>query len=116
MAPMLIKRSGGHFVNTASAGGLIPWPGAVCYATSKYAVVGYSETLRLEIAETGVKVFILCPGGVDTPMNDVFEEEDVRCIPAREVAERTLAGIREGRDWIFTHAELLEFIQRNWGS
>ena len=44
--PILIQQGSGHIVNTASAAGLLPIPGAVAYATSKHAVVGLSTSLR----------------------------------------------------------------------
>jgi NAD(P)-dependent dehydrogenase (short-subunit alcohol dehydrogenase family) len=58
----------GHIVNTASAAGLFPIPGMSSYSTSKYAVVGFSQQLRWELAAWGVGVTVLCPGIVRTQM------------------------------------------------
>jgi short-subunit dehydrogenase len=55
-----------HIVNTASIAGLIPTPGVGVYATSKYAVVGLSEHLRMDLARHAIGVSVLCPGGVQT--------------------------------------------------
>jgi short-subunit dehydrogenase len=57
-------------VNTASAAGLLPVPGAVAYATSKHAVVGLSTSLRAEARSYGVKVSVLCPSFVRTAIAD----------------------------------------------
>jgi NAD(P)-dependent dehydrogenase (short-subunit alcohol dehydrogenase family) len=56
----------GHIVNTASLAGLTPSPGNVAYATTKYAVVGLSNSLRAEAAQLGIRVSVLCPGFVRT--------------------------------------------------
>jgi NAD(P)-dependent dehydrogenase (short-subunit alcohol dehydrogenase family) len=55
-----------HIVNTASMAGLFPSAGLVPYSTSKYAVVGLSESLDLEVAPRGVRVSALCPGIIAT--------------------------------------------------
>ena len=55
-----------HVVNTASIAGLHPSPIIAPYVASKYAVVGLSECLRLDLAGRGIGVSVLCPGGVRT--------------------------------------------------
>lgn len=64
--PLLVDQGEGHIVNTASVGGLISGPPEGLYTTTKFAVVGLSEALLLEVAEHGVGVSVLCPGLVDT--------------------------------------------------
>jgi NAD(P)-dependent dehydrogenase (short-subunit alcohol dehydrogenase family) len=65
--PRLLEQGrGGHIVNTASMAGLVPAPGLVPYCTTKFAVVGLSEALDLELAPRGVRVSALCPGVIDT--------------------------------------------------
>lgn len=66
--PEMIARRRGHVVNTASMAGLLPGPGMVSYTTSKHAVVGLSKALRIEAAPHGVRVSVLCPGAVRTPI------------------------------------------------
>jgi len=63
---VMLTQGFGHIVNTASLAGLIPSPGNVAYATTKYAVVGLSNSLRAEAAKLGVRVSVLCPGFVRT--------------------------------------------------
>lgn len=57
---------GGHFVNTASMAGQIAIPGLGVYNTTKYAVVGMSETMRADLAQYNIGVSVLCPGVVTT--------------------------------------------------
>ncbi|ONH31758.1 hypothetical protein BL253_08190 [Pseudofrankia asymbiotica] len=112
----------GHVLNTASMNGYIPNRNSALYSAAKYAVVGLSETLRLELASTRVGVTVLAPSAVHT---DIGTCEDVR--PARfartredppddpfadhglaaarqpgEVAALALEGVLAGREVIFT--------------
>jgi NAD(P)-dependent dehydrogenase (short-subunit alcohol dehydrogenase family) len=65
--PRMAQRgAGGHIVNTASGAGLAATTAGVLYSTAKFAVVGLSETLRLELAGIGIGVSVLCPGPVAT--------------------------------------------------
>jgi NAD(P)-dependent dehydrogenase (short-subunit alcohol dehydrogenase family) len=64
----------GHILNTASLAGLIPAPAMLPYTTTKHAVVGLSTALRAEAASQGVRVSVLCPGFVDTPLLDSVYE------------------------------------------
>ncbi len=65
---IMVAQGFGHIVNTASMAGLMPGPGAVGYATTKHAVVGLSTSLRAEAAQKGVRVSVLCPGVIRTPI------------------------------------------------
>lgn len=68
----MIDQKEGHIINLASAAGLIPNPNMSVYAASKWAVVGWSESLRLEQEEnqTGVKVTTVMPSYINTGMFD----------------------------------------------
>ena len=65
---VMLSQGYGHIVNTASMAGLLPMPTAVSYATTKHAVVGLSKSLRVEAASYGVRVSVLCPGFIRTPI------------------------------------------------
>lgn len=65
--PRMIQRgSGGHVVNTSSGAGLAATDAGYLYTTSKYAVVGLSESLRRDLQPSGIGVSVLCPGPVAT--------------------------------------------------
>src|SRR5439155_3591830 len=66
--PVMLRQGYGHIVNTASAAGLFPTPTVVSYCAAKHAVVGLSTALRVEAAAAGVRVSVLCPGAVRTPI------------------------------------------------
>lgn len=64
--PQLLDRPGSHVVNISSLFGLIAPPGQVAYATSKYAVRGFTEALRHELTGRQVGVTVVHPGGIRT--------------------------------------------------
>jgi NAD(P)-dependent dehydrogenase (short-subunit alcohol dehydrogenase family) len=65
---IMMTQGFGHIVNTASMAGLMPGPGNVAYTTTKHAVVGLSKSLRAEAVRMGVRVSVICPGVVRTPI------------------------------------------------
>lgn len=70
--PEMIDQCEGHIINLASASGLIGNPNMSVYASSKWAVIGWSESLRLEMEkdDTGVNITTVMPSYIDTGMFD----------------------------------------------
>jgi NAD(P)-dependent dehydrogenase (short-subunit alcohol dehydrogenase family) len=66
--PIFVRQRFGHIVNTASMRGLVPVPLSVSYGATKAAVISISKSLRAESASAGVRVSVLCPGVIKTPM------------------------------------------------
>jgi len=67
--PRMLAAGGARaVVNLASAAGFAPPPTMAAYAASKHAVVGLSEVLAMELAQSAVRVLIVCPGVIDTPI------------------------------------------------
>lgn len=64
----MVQQGYGHIVNISSLAGLIGWPLNCPYATTKFGVVGLSISLRGEAVARGVKVSVVCPGLIDTPI------------------------------------------------
>ena len=99
--PRLIAQAqGGHIVNTASMAGLVPMQGLGVYVTSKYAVVGLSETLQRDLSHHGIGVSVLCPMIVNTNINNSERNRPAELtnpgpqpsLPPAEGASRTLTG------------------------
>jgi len=65
--PHMRKNGGGHIVNVSSMVGFLGVFGYTDYAASKFAVVGYSETLRTEVKWDNIAVSVVCPPDTDTP-------------------------------------------------
>lgn len=67
--PAMVERGvGGHVVNIASAAAFLATPDMPAYASSKFAVLGLSESLRSDMAEHGIGVSAICPGIINTPI------------------------------------------------
>jgi short-subunit dehydrogenase len=64
--PVMLEQRSGHIINMASMAALVGTPTYTIYAACKYAVRGFSEALRREVAPWGIKVSVVYPGGVAT--------------------------------------------------
>jgi short-subunit dehydrogenase len=64
--PEFLKRKSGKVVNIASVAGKVAFPGSICYASTKFALTGFSEGLAAELGPQGVDVITVCPGLVRT--------------------------------------------------
>ena len=73
--PEMRRRGEGRIVNIASIGGKISVPHLLPYSASKFALVGFSEGLRAELAKDGIVVTTVCPGLMRTgsPRNATFK-------------------------------------------
>jgi NADP-dependent 3-hydroxy acid dehydrogenase YdfG len=65
-APKMAARKTGHVVNISSILGIFPAPNVTAYVASKFAVLGFSQSLRTELAAHRVGVTAICPGMIDT--------------------------------------------------
>ena len=125
--PHIRAQGTGHIVNTASTQGLSASPGLGVYTASKYAVVAYSETLRLELAPERIGVSVLCPGIVNTKILEAARNRPPELAgaaspapsalldalrpavahgldPAR-VGELVLRGIQQDAPYVMTHPD-----------
>lgn len=68
--PGMKVRGAGEVVLFASMSGWMPLPGMGAYTAAKFAVVGFAETLAMELENSGITVRCVCPGAVQTPMLD----------------------------------------------
>jgi NAD(P)-dependent dehydrogenase (short-subunit alcohol dehydrogenase family) len=122
---------GGHVVNTSSMAGVVPLPGLAAYSTAKYAVRGFSESLRMQLAPRGIGVSCLFPGATRTAIVPLPEDdpENIKeegapqflkdlwdamrgAIDPLDTGKAVVAAIKENKFYIFTNREFLEEVKQ----
>jgi NAD(P)-dependent dehydrogenase (short-subunit alcohol dehydrogenase family) len=131
--PILERNAdGGHIVNTSSIAGMVPLAEFGSYCVTKYGVLALTETLALELEQSGSSVgaTVLCPGAVLTNINRssrnrppglppgglrdfdmVRELPDARWIDPDEVGPMVVDAIRRGELYAITHAEFFPAVE-----
>ena len=70
VARQMVTQGGGAIINTSSICGLVAMPFAGAYVMAKHGVLGMTQTMALELRDTGIRVNAVCPGYIQTPMID----------------------------------------------
>lgn len=105
--PMVARRSG-HIVNISSILGIVPAPNVTAYVASKFAVFGFSQSLRTELEPHGIGVTAICPGMINTAIvadgrmageagsrkAGVVDRFRTKGLPPSRVAEAILEAVR----------------------
>ncbi|MEV5832000.1 SDR family oxidoreductase [Nocardia sp. NPDC052112] len=127
--PRMLHRGHGHIVNIASLAGENPTPGMAAYCASKQAVLGFTEAMRLEYRESGIRFSAVLPtftrteliAGTRAPLGLLAEPEDVAAAvaaliarPRRRVTVTRAAGILATFNKL-TPRPLGEYIARRLG-
>lgn len=113
--PGMIARGGGYLLNTASAAGLLSQIGSAPYSVTKHAAVGLAEWLAITYGDQGIKVSVLCPQAVRTPMVGATDGGVAAVdgmIEPEQVADAVIAGLADERFLILPHAEVAEYLRR----
>ncbi len=76
----MISQKSGTIVNISSIWGNAGASMEVCYSASKAAIIGYTKALAKEVAPSGVTVNCVCPGVIDTVMNNRFNKEEMNSL------------------------------------
>ena len=123
---VMIPRRSGHIVNVSSVTGLMPTPALAPYGTTKWAIIGFTQSLRPEAATFGIKVSVACPSLTRTNIADggtylnVNKEEYLARLPQRwmmdpaQAAKAILRGVERNRAMIVFpwHGRLLWWLYR----
>ena len=116
VVPGMKARGSGYLMNTASAAGLLTSLPSASYAVTKHAAVALAEWLAIQHGNAGVRVSVLCPQAVDTPLiagragSSAARNDGV--ISADELAECVVAGMDTETFLILPHPQVLEYFQR----
>lgn len=123
LLPRMIERGGGHFVNVASAAGLLSQVGDAAYSATKHAAVAFAESLAITHGDQGIKVSVVCPQAVATRMIGIDDDSDAaNCgfggndvdgiLAPEQVADDIVTGIRDGRFLVLPHPQVQTYFQR----
>jgi NAD(P)-dependent dehydrogenase (short-subunit alcohol dehydrogenase family) len=93
---MVARGRPGHVVNLSSAAGYFANPGLSAYSTTKFAVLGLSEALRVELRPHGIGVTAVCPGLINTP---ITRTSRMRGGAAEEQARARVIKLYERRNY-----------------
>ena len=119
LLPHMIERRQGHIVTTASVAGLIGASMLGAYSVTKFGMVGYSEALRAEVSQYGIKVSAVCPGVVRTGLVDTIKVPGVKGglghyvdrffglvgLNQQEAGKHIVKGIRQNKGYILIARE-----------
>jgi NAD(P)-dependent dehydrogenase (short-subunit alcohol dehydrogenase family) len=109
---MLARGRGGHVVNVASMAAYVPSEQLAAYTTTKYAVLGLSESLRIELARRGIGVTAICPGIINTNITRSAQLRGAAQAPgAREQMVEAYQRRNYGPERVAT--AILRAVQRN---
>lgn len=113
--PGMLARGSGYLVSTASAAGLLASVGSAPYGVTKHAAVALAEHLAIQHGDRGIRVSVLCPQAVDTPM---FRTPGVKAAgldgvaTPEAVAECVVRAMEKETFLILPHPEVADYMQR----
>ena len=105
LLPGMVARGRGHIVNIGSLSGRGAFVGGTCYAATKHAVVGFSESLMMEVRDAGVRVSIVMPGSVDTSFSPSSGDASWK-LSASDVASAVLFTLDQPDNSLVSRVEL----------
>jgi short-subunit dehydrogenase len=79
--PGMVQRERGHVITIGSIAGRNTFAGGACYTGTKHFVMGFSESLMLEVRDAGVKVSVVMPGSVETELFPAGTDTSWMCTP-----------------------------------
>jgi 3-oxoacyl-[acyl-carrier protein] reductase len=107
MLPSMIKQNSGDIINIASLAGRNSFKGGAGYSATKWALIGFSRSLMLEVRQHNIRVITLCPGSVDTSFSPVSEGKNTDLIPkAEDIAQVVLNALLMRRNVMVSEIDI----------
>ena len=123
--PEILKNKGA-IINISSINGYRGTPARTAYTASKYAMNGFTESLRTEVMKLGVRVLNVCPGFTESNIRKAAltadgssqgesPREETKMMTSEEVAQRTIKALKAGkRDLVLTRQGKLAVFLNKW--
>ncbi|ADB36273.1 SDR family oxidoreductase [Spirosoma linguale] len=110
--PLMLARGSGHFVVTSSVAGKLATKQRSGYCASKHALHGFFDALRAETFDAGLRVTLVCPGYIHTPISihalgangqqhGKMDENQEKGMPAGEFARRLLRAVAQEKEEVY---------------
>jgi short-subunit dehydrogenase len=105
LLPQMLERGSGTIVNVSSIAAVLSAPGEAAYDASKAALTAFSEAMAVDVWDTGIKVMVVYPGVIDTPLfslpdNDV-PDIPITAEPVSVAVDAILGGLADGADQVY---------------
>ena len=119
LVPVMKEQGHGHIVILSSVAGYRGLPQSVAYGPTKAALIHLAEILNLELRRFGIRISVVCPGFVDTPLTRGNPFPMPQMISPEKAARQLLSGVENGRfeivfPWPFAHLLRAARLLPNW--
>ena len=109
LLPTMIEQRAGAILNVSSLASIVPMPDFAVYAATKAYVTSFSEALRIEVREHGIRVMALCPGPVHTEFGEIagrgpgtdFGAREWFYVPQEQVVREALEGLAADKPRVY---------------
>jgi uncharacterized oxidoreductase len=109
----ILTANRGTIINVSSGLAFVPLASNPIYSATKAAVHSYTQSLRLQLENSGVEVIELMPPAVRTDLTDEFAEHGISMISTEELIELSFAALRSGKEEIRPgQSQQLAFMRR----
>ena len=92
---IMLKQSSGHIINVSSLAGRNPGPGWPGYSASKWGLTGFSLSIGRDLSKKGIRVTLIEPGEVDTPMQDEEDRAKGHFLAPEDIANAILYALTQ---------------------
>jgi short-subunit dehydrogenase len=108
LLPQMLERDSGRIINISSVAATLSSPGESSYDASKAAVTAFSESMAIDLWETGIKVLVVYPGLVDTELFTLPDNEpvmaSVEMVPVSELVHDVFEALETGAAQVYVPA------------